>query len=515
MLFLQQNIISKALEYWKLFTFGLLLVLLLVTIKDGHNWGGDFSQYIHHAANLVNGINYSDIGYIHNTFSFVGPTAYPPVFPFVLAPIYALFGLNYVAFKVLIVFSFISSVYLSTIMFKNKLSNVYQFVFILVLALNPFFWLQKEKILSDYIFMLLVFITIWLLNKRYVLTVTGYSDKKSKNWIYAIFIGVLFYLNFATREIGIVFIPTIIVFELIHFRKITITTIMAIFVFVLLVGAQSKLIKDPPYNVDHAAGIAKLASTQGRQSDQVNHTSFIKINLLFMFKQAVTYMRELSRLWPASNSIFVRFAAKVAFFLFLFFVMISYIMSVIKGPGIVDIFIAGYIAVLLLFASDQGLRYFLPLIPISFFYAFKLHAALVKSKYPKAMIAVALVFVGSTTVSYSSSNIYSKDLGLCITDPSAVSFFNYVRSSTPKESIFIFQKPRVLSLLTQRQASGIPGGRGPNFLIDYMEAIGANYYVHSAIDNKGFSHPVSSMATRYDKLTLIFNNEYFYLYKRN
>ncbi len=45
---------------WTLVVFILLFFILNVsTIKDGHNWGGDFSQYITHAKNIAEGENYS------------------------------------------------------------------------------------------------------------------------------------------------------------------------------------------------------------------------------------------------------------------------------------------------------------------------------------------------------------------------------------------------------------------------------------------------------------------------
>jgi hypothetical protein len=70
-------------------------VFYLVTIREGHRWGGDFSMYIHHAKNIVEGIDYRDTGYIYNPFyPSLGPKTYPPVFPLLLSPIYKWFGLK-------------------------------------------------------------------------------------------------------------------------------------------------------------------------------------------------------------------------------------------------------------------------------------------------------------------------------------------------------------------------------------------------------------------------------------
>ncbi len=55
----------------------LFLVLNISTLKDGHNWGGDFAHYIIHAQNLVKGNGYSQGVYpsdrLRNYFSAYSP----------------------------------------------------------------------------------------------------------------------------------------------------------------------------------------------------------------------------------------------------------------------------------------------------------------------------------------------------------------------------------------------------------------------------------------------------------
>ena len=54
----------------------------LLTLREGHRWGGDFSMYIHHAKNIVEGIEYRNTGYLYNHhYSTLGPETFPPVFP--------------------------------------------------------------------------------------------------------------------------------------------------------------------------------------------------------------------------------------------------------------------------------------------------------------------------------------------------------------------------------------------------------------------------------------------------
>jgi hypothetical protein len=68
------------LQWWKFLLLCFVAVSLLLSNSAGHDWGGDFSQYVHHAANLVEGWSYADTGHIRNLTVFIGPHAYPPLF---------------------------------------------------------------------------------------------------------------------------------------------------------------------------------------------------------------------------------------------------------------------------------------------------------------------------------------------------------------------------------------------------------------------------------------------------
>ena len=43
-----------------------IVIAQVLTVREGHNWGGDFAQYILHARNIVEGRPYAQTGYIYN-----------------------------------------------------------------------------------------------------------------------------------------------------------------------------------------------------------------------------------------------------------------------------------------------------------------------------------------------------------------------------------------------------------------------------------------------------------------
>ena len=86
----------------------LALVPFVVLMARQWSWGcglvcGDYAQYYLHADALLHGRSYSDIGYIYTQYNpWIGPPAQPPGFPLTLVPIFALFGQNPTAIKLLL-----------------------------------------------------------------------------------------------------------------------------------------------------------------------------------------------------------------------------------------------------------------------------------------------------------------------------------------------------------------------------------------------------------------------------
>src|SRR5690349_10751607 len=105
---------------------GVVGVFYLSTIRAGHYWGDDFSLYIHHAKNIVEGIGYADTGYIYDPFfPEFSPKTYPPIYPLLLAPVYALFGLDLTPMKVEVIVFFLMALYAMFLVLRQELPAHY------------------------------------------------------------------------------------------------------------------------------------------------------------------------------------------------------------------------------------------------------------------------------------------------------------------------------------------------------------------------------------------------------
>ncbi len=62
-----------------------LLPLLFFNIKNSHDWGDDFAQYLIEAKNISQGLPLGHSGFVENPNYILGPNCYPPVFPLIIA----------------------------------------------------------------------------------------------------------------------------------------------------------------------------------------------------------------------------------------------------------------------------------------------------------------------------------------------------------------------------------------------------------------------------------------------
>ena len=210
-------------------------VFYFLTIREGHAWGGDFSLYIHHAKNIAEGLDYEDTGYIYNLYNpSLGPKTYPPIFPLLLAPFYKLYGLNLTAMKIEVIIMFLFFLFVYYMIFKHELPYKYLVMMIVLVGFNPYFWNFKDNVLSDIPFLMWTYLSLF-----FILKANQSKQSPRIQLLYSMFAGLLIYLSYGTRSIGIVFIPCLFIHDLIRYKRLTKYTIRATLIFVFLLVLQT------------------------------------------------------------------------------------------------------------------------------------------------------------------------------------------------------------------------------------------------------------------------------------
>ena len=439
---------------------GALLVAIcswhLLTIRDGHDWGGDFSMYMAHAKNITEGRDYADTGYIFNPGYPTTPRAYPPVFPLTLAPAYMLFGLDTGAMKAEVALFLVASVALFFYAFRESMSTASMALALAAFGLSPLLRDFADSVLSDIPFLFFTLLALVLLEKSLT---TGGSVKK--RLLLALATGTAAYLAYGTRSVGVVLLPTVLLTDYLRNGRLTVVSALSSATFIFFAALQSLLIETGGYSELFTYGADSVPTA---------------------FYLALKYIKKFSYLWKNGYTKAVTSAVAIAFLLFAASGYIGRIKERVRGY---EIFVPLYFAAITVYSAitptGANIRYLIPLIPLYIFYALGgiERSSFLRSRgaVGKALAAAAVVIVLSYAGEYSKKEFGPLTHGVAV--PESAALFNFVRDGTTEESVFIFRKPRVLALYTGRSAAFYhrPGDDGE--LWSYMEKIGASHIIVS------------------------------------
>ena len=448
-------------------------IFYLLTIQHGHSWGGDFSLYVAHARNIALGMPYADTGYIQNPdYPWLSPQVYPPVFPLILAPLYSIFGLNLYVFKIAILVFFLSFLAVCHQYCQPRFSTlICRYGFLLAIAFSPWLWDIRNKVISDIPFVFFVYLTLYLMDR-----LSNASSGTDRKVMLAALTGITAYLAYGTRTLGIVLIPALAVFDIIHHRRIRRETLVAAGIFVVLFLVQAHYIDS---NRAYTEIVANSATTHTHAATAAFHDRIIQGAAWIVNNitgNVSNYAWVIQRYWDNSFSIIVRIAVlAVTSLLFLagFFTLLRKQAS----PG--EYFMVLYIVAIVVVPFFQGTRYLLPVIPLYVLYIFRgAEAAMTGQRTEMArFIPHILIFLIAMTYAgaYADRSFTAGSLG--VEDRESMQMFAFIRQSTARDCVIMFRTPRVLALYTGRKASTYGDRQTTEQVREYMKRINATYLI--------------------------------------
>lgn len=451
------QIVQHAAPGWSRALFVALLcavligVFHLVTLREGHDWGDDFSMYIHHAENLADGLPYAETGYIYNPHNpSVGPRMYPPGFPLLLAPIVKVFGRDLRPMKALVVAFFVGSLIVLFGLFRAVLPPAYAATLVVVTGLNPFFWEFKDHVLSDVPFLFFSLLSLYLFRQADAPDVS-----KRARLALAVLAGVAAYAAYATRVLGLVLAACFIAHDLLRRKRIGWNAVLASCVFVVLACAQYVLwVHDTSY-------LDQLAPTAG-----------------VAVSNAIGYLRSLSEL---SDNGYLGAVRRGAFVASGALAALGFATSRRRDAGMLYLFPSLYLIPVILWPSEQGTRFLIPVLPFLFCYCLlglqRVEVA-VERRIGRRRIVLG-GFLAAVLMSYAGrySTLGFGPLDEGIANRESVELFEFVKASTAPGDVFLFSRPRALALYTGRSASAPYRPTDPCQLWQYLSEIRASYLI--------------------------------------
>ncbi len=422
----------------KISVFLVLFLLLLGSfyayfLTPYADWGDDYAMYVAHAKNIAEGKKYADTGYIPNPTRIICPAFYPPVFPLLLAPAYKIFGLNFVAFKIVILCSFLLFLLFVFKLFQAELNETYALITVLFLGAHPFFfYFITRLVLSDVPFLLFAYIFLFFAYQTF---------KQGKFTPFRLIIlGFLAYLAYGTRTAGLI-LPLALSGE------------------ILLKTLQKKIPRRKSFKI----------------------LAYFNLSFLFFFflekvliGNETLHWKLLSQMTPETLLSNLLYYPKVFYYYFLWLeeeasfsilswfkhvVRIGFLVVAVLGFwkrsrekfGMFELFFLGYITMLVLWTGQQGMRFFFPLLPLSlmyFFYGITYFSEKIRKKIPYVFFITSFLFFAIRYYFLFSSQNKIPDGPF---RPEIKEVLQFLKKEVPDSSVIMTEYTRTVGLFTHKK----------------------------------------------------------------
>jgi len=423
----------------------------LTGISAGHCFADDdFGAYVMHAANLVEGRPYTAIHYIPNPKApWLAPSnGYPPVYPLLLAPVYRAWGLNLRALKVVTILCFVAFLLIFAMMIRQWLSPLMSSCALLIIGFNPVFWHHREVLLSEFPYLMFSFAALLAIQRVY----KNLAAKELRIGM-ALLVSILFYLTYGTRTIGIALLPALALADVIRFKRPSRFLLSVLLMTSILIVAQALFLASPKGYVDALRLSPRMAVTN-----------------------ATFYGKTLSSVWQNgfSKTLQISFAL-----VFTALAGIRFARKFWTDRSESEFYILSYLAILISWSAQIGLRGLLPVLPLYFANGLQELARWAKAWGRKSQISLAISMLLLVSVTYYGPLCLdsSKQHEPNVQDPMAQELFFSLKAGTAPSEVLIFPKPRSLALFTGRAVASLAPDEAPEDSYEFMKSIHAEILV--------------------------------------
>jgi hypothetical protein len=365
-------------------------------------------------------------------------------------------------------------------------------IWVTVVGFSPIFWDVKDGIMSEHLFIPLWFAALLVADDWY-----RRQKIYGSQTLHGVILGVLIFLTCATRTVGIVLLPVVVVCEALIARRATRVGVFALLTAIALLVVERLVLP--------ASGAGSLEQLNG-------------ISLSQLLANAYADTTSFSLIWQNRDSDGIRKIAGAGFALL---AAIGFLRANVSRPTPLGTAMAAYFAVIVIWPSADGLRMILPLLPGFVFYVLiginalrfipdalcalasllknesQPRAATVRERFSREILstptapsrsrldvkltvssgglALLLFSLSSFAAAYSATDFRPFPIGVQ-TRP-ASELFEFVRTQTRPGDACLFFKPRALALYTGRRSSAYPLGTDEQEFWRYAESIGANIII--------------------------------------
>jgi hypothetical protein len=428
----------------------------------------DWAMYVMHARNIVKGLPYTQTGYVFQPESTteLGANSYPSGYPLLLAPFYAVVGLDIRLFKLLNVAFLVLSLWPVYLYARRTLPQVYSLLLIVALGFSAMFLGSLDVLGSDAPYQLVSFLVLLLLLRIY-----DQRLNETNPWKWGLLAGFSIAGAYLIRPFGLAFLLAAAGTELLRKRRLTTFLVAIATAFVPLMLLNNFLLhRDSSYAHQFTLSIPLIVR---HAAAHAGYFSYVFANPL---SQSFRYL-----LWGATLLLALLAASK----------------RVRAGLGVTELYLLAILAVISVYWAPSP-RYLLCVIPIYMVYMFEGFRALV-ARLPQRFARPLQVAAAALLLFAPAANavlVRPDPNDTLVTAPRYEELCAAVRRQTGPDALVIFWNPRVFALSTGRHSSGWPAEGPPDRMTDYLRRVHADYIVadKGRPDDRRFLIPVLAAA---------------------
>lgn len=427
--FIQQH--ETKLLFVLLFIVG---IIIFFTLEDGHVFGGDFAQYIEQSQAIISGDTKAlyDLNFytMENSDRNIGPYLYPVGFPLLLTPLTLLFGINFLAYKTYTLVFLLLAWWMTFILFKSRFKKpTWPLLITLMLLFNYYFIVFLDLIGSDVPYLFFALLGIWLIQQK----------RKSPKLLHQLALGAVITFGLLMRTSGLS-----LLFALLSIHLFEDFSLFAKKPFRYFKSHYYRFI---PYLI---VILGFLANKLLYVSGEANH---LEILTHTSFKTAI------------SNLIF--YLSEISLFIILYYPAVSTFLLVLSLPFVILgiyknrkqdllylIFISINLGIYAIWPERESVRFIFPVLPF-YFYFFVKGILIANQKirfFNLKLIPIFLLIMIAVQGIFYSIRDFAHDNSSNIESDASKEMFQFIKTETPENALFIFFAPRTLRFMTERNA---------------------------------------------------------------
>jgi len=517
-----KNIFSFFTFRFSLFTLLIVLCLplLFLNIKDSHDWGDDFAQYLIQARNIIEHRPQTDNGLVFdNQTGEYALKAYPVGFPLMLAAVWKISGPSIKSFLILIslftfAFAILIFIYLSRFL---KITPLLSLLFVLAVMYNFIVLDFKKNILSDIpfaVFFLLSILSYLKLETQNLkpegqkLSSPGFRFQVSN--FHSILTGILFGLTISIRGIGIVLFIALaikIVWQFfVNWRETGFQIPVLVFGFLTYVLLNSVFYPMPS---------GSFFQFYERAFHQENIGAMIQANARYYYEVLKYFFNQGGGIWLHISNI-TKYVMVYGLITGILFAVLGLSNRKFRFDDLVFII---YFIILFIYPYQAGqFRFWIPLIPFVLKYiTISFRTILLWIGF--SMKSIELTIIGLIVIVLMQNingientigNQRRTENGPQI--PSAAIMFSFIRN-LPSDIVVAFVKPRALSFYTNKKAAYVIRTISAKQNYEAMQRMNVHYFLIGTNNKQLTDLPMQKIIVSYkDKMRIIWQNGDFILY---